>query len=153
MAANVADSKHFDNKYDNTNEVADRTTRDIAAGYTAFTEAQALKAYLEALEVEARVSKSTDKVRNVVFKPDGSQKVEEIELKNLVPSPSEFEQVRRRVIVILNDMNAKGKVNELKQLYADFDTESLWELSSKLANYLVDKRRRDGISASFNIFA
>ena len=89
----------------------------------------------------------------VVFKPDGSQKVEEIELKNLVPSPSEFEQVRRRVIVILNDMNAKGKVNELKQLYADFDTESLWELSSKLANYLVDKRRRDGISASFNIFA
>ena len=42
MAANVADSKHFDNKYDNTNEVADRTTRDIAAGYTAFTEVQGL---------------------------------------------------------------------------------------------------------------
>jgi hypothetical protein len=88
MAANVADSKHFDNKYDNTNEVADRTTRDIAAGYTTFTEAQALNAYLEALEVEARVSKSTEKVRNVVFKPDGSQKVEEIELKDLVPTVS-----------------------------------------------------------------
>ena len=98
MAANVADSKHFDNKYDNTNEVADRTTRDIAAGYTAFTEAQSLKAYLEALEVEARVSKSTEEISNVVYKPDGSQKVEQIKLKDLVPRPSEFEQVRRRGI-------------------------------------------------------
>ena len=63
---------------------------------------------------------------------------------------SEFEQARRRVIVRLNNMmTEKGGGAQLKQLYAEFETESIFELSSKITNYLLDKQRRDRVAGDF----
>ena len=42
------------------------------------------------------------KVASYIYFSSAGGCEEGIELKNLVPRPSEFEQVRRRVIVILN---------------------------------------------------
>ena len=44
-----------------------------------------------------------------------------------------------------------NKLNEadLKQMFAEFETESIWELSSKVTNFLLDKRRRNRVAKRF----
>jgi hypothetical protein len=64
MSETVADNKHFDNKYDNADLQADRTTKDLAAAYTQFDEMRAYKMYLETLELEAKIIKSNDVVKS-----------------------------------------------------------------------------------------
>lgn len=150
MAEKVPDSKHFDNRYDNADLQADRTTKDIAAAYTQFDEMRAYKMYLETLEIEAKMAKSSEKIKSRMFKADGSVDEKDIEIKNLIPQQSEFEQARRRVIAKLNAiMGATGGGAKMKQLYAEFETESIFELSSKITNYLMDKQRRDRVATEF----
>ena len=64
MSDKVPQHKNFDNRYDNADLQVDRTAKDIAAGYTEFDEMKAYKLYLETLEVESRVSASTEKVKS-----------------------------------------------------------------------------------------
>jgi hypothetical protein len=150
MSDKVPQNKHFDNRYDNADLQVDRTVKDIAAGYTEFDEMRAYKMYLETLEVEARVSVATDKVKSRVMKADGTWNEEDISISDLIPMQSEFEQARRRVIVKLNkQLTTGGGAAKLKQLYAEFETESLFELSSKITNYLMDKQRRDRVATDF----
>lgn len=150
MSEKVPQNKQFENRYDNADLQADRTAKDIAAAYTAFEEMRAYRMYLETLEIESRVSASNDKVVSRVQKADGSWDSQEISIKDLIPAQSEFEQARRRVIqklnAMLNDANGGAK---LKQLYSEFETESIFELSSKITNYLMDKQRRDRVATQF----
>lgn len=150
MSEKVSDTKHFDNKYDNADLQSDRTTKDLAAAYTQFDEMRAYKMYLETLELEAKVTASTEKVKSRMVKADGTIDEKEIEVKDLIPEQSEFEQARRRVIVKLNTLSrTAGGVAKMKQLYAEFETESIFELSSKITNYLMDKGRRDRVANEF----
>ena len=141
-------TKNFENRYDNSDMKADRRAKDIAAAYTEYDEMRAYKMYLEALETEARVAQSTDKVKTKVIKANGQVDEKEIEIKDLVPQQSEFEQARRRVIVKLNALS----VADTKRLFAEFETESVWELSSKITNFILDKARRDRVADGFKLY-
>ena len=151
MSEKVPDSKHFDNRYDNADLQADRTTKDIAAAYTQFDEMRAYKMYLETLKIEAEMAKSSESVQSKMFDANGTVKVATIMVKDLSPQQSEFEQARRRVIAKLNSLLANASGNaKLKQLYAEFETDSIFELSSKITNYMMDKQRRDRVATSFD---
>ena len=150
MAEKVADNKQFENRYDNADLQADRSTKDLAAAYTQFDEMRAYKLYLETLEIEAKMGKSTEKITTRVLKANGEHDTKELDVKDLIPQQSEFEQARRRVIVKLNALlKVQGGSAKMKQLYAEFETESLFELSSKITNYLMDKQRRDRVADEF----
>lgn len=149
----VPDNKKFENKFDNADLPGDRTAKDIASAYTSLDEMTAYRQYLETLQLEAKIRASGDKVPNWVRKADGSLDEKEIEIKDLVPQPSEFEQARRRTLKKLNDYrkDAAG-LQELKRLYAEFDTESDWELSSEITNFIMDSSRRDRVKGSFKFY-
>jgi hypothetical protein len=150
MAEKVSQTKNFENKYDNADLSADRTTKDIAAAYTQYDEMKAYKLYLETLALESKVAQSTDKIKSQVRKPDGTLDSVEIELKDLIPQQSEFEQARRRVLVKLNGISVANRGDaQMKQLFAEFETESIFELSSKITNYIFDKGRRDRVAGEF----
>ena len=150
MAEKVADNKQFENRYDNADLQADRSTKDLAAAYTQFDEMRAYKLYLETPEIEAKMGKSTEKITTRVLKANGEYDTKELDVKDLIPQQSEFEQARRRVIVKLNALlKVQGGSAKMKQLYAEFETESLFELSSKITNYLMDKQRRDRVADEF----
>ena len=150
MSQKVSDSKHFENKFDNADLQADRTTKDLAAAYTEFDEMRSYKLYLETLELEAKIAASTDVVKSRMYKPDGTVDSKDIKIADLNSEQSEFEQARRRVLVKLNDISKKaGGAAKMKQLYAEFETESNYTLSSKITNYLMDKGRRDRVANEF----
>ena len=150
MSETVADNKHFDNKYDNADLQADRTTKDLAAAYTQFDEMRAYTMYLETLDLEAKIIKSTAVVKSRMVKPDGTIDEKDIKIADLISEQSEFEQARRRVLEKLNGIaKAPGGAAKMKQLYAEFETESNYTLSSKICNYLMDKGRRDRVASDF----
>ena len=150
MSEHVSDNKQFDNKYDNADLQADRSTKDLAAAYTQFDEMRAYKMYLETLELEAKMIASNAKVVSRMVKADGSIDAQDIDVKDLITEQSEFESARRRVLVKLNKLSRDaGGTAKLKQLYAEFETESNFELSSKITNYLMDKQRRDRVANEF----
>lgn len=150
MSEKVSDNKHFENKYDNADLQSDRTTKDLAAAYTQYDEMKAYKLYLETLELEAKVAASTDTVKSRMYKPDGTVDEKDINIKDLISEQSEFEQARRRILAKLNDISRKpGGSAKMKQLYAEFETESNYTLSSKITNYLMDKGRRDRVANEF----
>jgi hypothetical protein len=106
--------------------------------------------YLETLELEAKVSASAAIVKSRMYKPDGSVDEKDIPIKDLISEQSEFEQARRRILGKLNDISRKpGGSAKMKQLYAEFETESNYTLSSKITNYLIDKGRRDRVANEF----
>ena len=146
----VPDNKNFDNKYDNADLQQDRTTKDLAVAFTQFDEMRAYKMYIETLEAEARIAESDKTISTSVRGADGRLVKKTVPVKDLVPQASEFEQARRRIIVKLNELYS-SKPNEIKQLFAEFETESLFELSSKITNYLLDKSRRDRVANEFNL--
>jgi hypothetical protein len=93
MSETVADNKHFDNKYDNADLQADRTTKDLAAAYTQFDEMRAYKMYLETLELEAKIIKSNDVVKSRMVKPDGTIDEKAIKIADLISEQSEHDHL------------------------------------------------------------
>ena len=151
MSERVSDNARFENKYDNADLQSDRSTKDLAAAYTQFDEMRAYKMYLETLKIEAEIGTSAGFIVSNIVQADGSIDRRQIPIKNLVPEQSEFEQARRRVIYKLNaEMQAVGGAAKMKQLYAEFETESIFELSSKITNYLIDKTRRERVATNFD---
>lgn len=109
-----------------------------------------MKLFFEVLKLEAEMSVSDKEIITRVTKADGTMDSVAIKVKELIPMQSEFEQARRRTIKRLNGY----MVNEparLKQLYADFETESVWELSSKITNHVIDSTRRARAGTEFKL--
>lgn len=148
MASDPSKTKDYDNQYDNAEFQTDRRVKDIAAAYTEYDEMKAYKMYLETLKVEAEVGQSTDEVISKIRLADGKFKDEKIKIKDLIPQQSEFEMARRMVIVKLN----KADPSEVKRLFAEFETESMWVLSSKITNFLLDKSRRDRVADAYKFY-
>jgi hypothetical protein len=161
MASDPRLNKDFDNRYDNADLQMDRKTKDIAAAYTEYDEMKAYKTYIETLKAEASMydgvaTKDKDD-KDTAYKGDGTNVIVTsydadnnrvqtlVPINKLMPRQGEFEQARRGVIVKLNGM----KDAELKQYFAEFETESMWELSSKVTNFLLDNRRRTRVTTSF----
>ncbi|EDQ91594.1 uncharacterized protein MONBRDRAFT_23653 [Monosiga brevicollis MX1] len=135
MASDPKLNKDFDNRYDNADLQMDRRAKDIAAAYTEYDEMKAYKMYLETLETEARVRDPGDptSVEMTEIKADGTVEKKTVKITELLPKRSEFEQARRAVIVKINKLNEA----DLKQMFAEFETESIWELSSKRPEHAV----------------
>ena len=147
----ISNNENVGNKYDNSDLIMDRTPKQLANAYNDLEEMQTYKLYLETLEIEARMKKSTDKI-SIPSRDDPTKKVE-VEVKSLVPRQSEFEELRRLVVSRLNGAATGGKhganESEIKQLMADFSADNTFDLSSKITNYLLDKKRRDKVTDSF----
>jgi len=148
---------NFDNRYDNSDLQMDRKAKDIASAYTEYDEMKAYKMYIETLEAEARICEgmTTKDTKTVLkkgelaiqeFDADGKPVEKIIKITELMPKQGEFEQTRRGVIVKLNLLTSA----ELKKYFAEFETESLWELSSKITNFLIDNGRRKGVTKAFS---
>ena len=153
MAEKVNQTKNFENKYDNADLQADRTTKDIAAAYTQYDEMRAYREYLETLKLEAEMGLNDKKVMTRVLKADGTYDELGIEVRELIPQQSEFEQARRRIIKKLNAVQKDaGGSAKMKQLYADFETDSIFELSSKITNYQLDHSRRTKMQTQFALY-
>lgn len=144
-------TKSFENPMDNADLQMERQAKDIAAAYTEFDEMKAYKLYLETLELEARVGAATAAVDAGYYDSKGDWIAKPIKINELMPKASEFEKIRRMVI---QKLNAKDfKQSDLKQAMAEFETDSIWELSSKITNFIIDKRRRDAVYTKFNVYA
>ena len=152
---------NFDNRYDNSDLQMDRKAKDIASAYTEYDEMKAYKMYIETLEAEARITvgteggtdkkgstRATEKGELIVQELDADNKPVKriIKLTELLPKQGEFESTRRGVIAKLNDLEP----HELKKYFAEFETESIWELSSKITNFLIDNGRRKGVTKAFS---
>jgi len=151
--SDVSNTKQFENKLDNGNLQEDRSTKDIAAAYTEYDEMKAYRMYLETLKLESEMQGNEDKIVTRIVKADGTLETKEIKIQDLVPDVSEFEHARRIVLAMLNQIKRKADGSghaQLKQLYAEFETDSVFELSSKIANYKTDKARRVRVDDMFD---
>ena len=149
---------NFDNRYDNSDLQMDRKAKDIASAYTEYDEMKAYKMYIETLEAESRICEgmtldgTTTKVAKgqlIIRELDADGKPVEklISITELLPKQGEFEQTRRGVIAKLNALKNPA---DLKKYFAEFETESIWELSSKITNFLIDNGRRKNVTKAFS---
>lgn len=143
---NIPENEQFINRYDNSNLVESRDIQDIMGAYTKVDEVRARKEYLEMLQLEAEMSQSDKVILQKKEGTDGKIVYSAVMVKDLVQQPSEFEMTRRQCIQVINGL----KDSQLKQLYSDFETDSQYELSSKIANYLLTKDRKERITDTFN---
>jgi hypothetical protein len=144
--ADIPSTKDFTENLDNSDLQIRNTTKDIASAYTNLQEAEAYVLYLKALKLEAELNVGAGTVK--AYK---NGKVTDTPVKELVPVQGKFTLIRRAVIQKLNTLQ-KGtdeQQKELKQLMSDFETDSTHELSSRIANFLIDKERRDGVNDKF----
>lgn len=139
----------YENKLDNSDVQLSKDNKDVVGGlYNSMNEAQAMKVYLETLKLTAELQASTGKIKMRVQVPHadptkralGEMEDKEVgvDVSALIPKESEFERTRK---VIISKINQKTD-NELRELMARFDSDSTWELSSKIANYVLDQRKR-----------
>jgi hypothetical protein len=69
----------------------------------------------------------------------------DVEIKDLLPPNSEFEDERLRVLVLLNKLGPDDAI--VSQLQRDFGTNSLFELASEYANYSLGRSRGERLYA------
>lgn len=160
----------YENKLDNSDVQLSKDSKEVVGGmFNSVSEAQTMKTYLETLKLTAEIKakateargKTTDAERAKtggamlikVEVPDGTTgktKSEErlVFLDDLIPAESEFERARKVIIAKIN-----GKTDsELRELMARFDSESTWDLSSKITNYVLDQRKRNSAYESWKNF-
>ena len=101
-------------------------------------EAESMKLYLENLKLMTELKSSGDKIKINVKQADGTEVEKEVEVKSLVPRGSEFENTRQ---VIISQLNSATE-DELRAYMAKYESDSVWELSAKITNFLIDQRRK-----------
>ena len=147
-------SKELNNPLDNS-DVPIRDNKHSAVGglFESVEQAQQYKLYLETLKLVAEIKKSTDTMEIVVGQKLVSGTMTDIKstvsIKNLIPKESEFERVRRVVISKLNGMND----DTLRVWMSRFGTDNIFELSSRITSYQLDKKKRDEAYTQFNVWA
>jgi len=124
----------FTNHYDNSEHVPTDTRKDVFLLSSTGTadEINAMKDYYQYLELRANIENTDKKIK--VGK-------EQVKLSDLMPAQSEFEQLRLKVIHLLNKLGPDDSLYQ--QLASDFGTTSPFELASKYANYVLVRSRAD----------
>lgn len=145
MSEKINQNIDYNNKYDNTDLVLEREARDLAAAYSKIEQMNAYKNYLETLKLESELSDVSSKKMVTVHIKDaatGKYAPKPIPVHQLLERPSEFEQMRR---LVLRKLNSGDKITDekLKQLMADYEVDGIFELSGAIANFIVDKTRRE----------
>ena len=101
---------------------------------------------MQNLKLRAEIEKDSSlKVKMKVNQWNTTSKVwenadKEIPIADLLPIDSEFEKTRKLIIVNLNSL---GPEHESFRKYASrFGSNSIFELSSRITNYVLDEKRR-----------
>lgn len=155
MSVRLPEHESFENDYDNSDLVMDRNVQDVASGYSHFDELLAYKSYLETLKLESELESSDKKIKIPKFKANGeydldaNQRIQHAEFKvsNLVGRKGEFESKRRLILMKLNTLSD----TEIKKRLAEYECQSIFSLSNKITNSIIDKSRRDAAFDAFNI--
>lgn len=144
-------SEQHKNKLDNSEFAMSNTTRDISAASVDRSEEQRLKEYMEVLKLRAEIEKDASLELKIPTKVwDGTANSgkgawvmnlnKKVKVVDLLPQDSEFEKVRKLIIIKLNQ---EGPESEIFRRYASrFGSNSTFELSSRIANYVLDEKRR-----------
>ena len=139
------------NPYDNSEVVMENEVRDIAAGYdNTYDAMRAEKEYYETLMKRHQLLTQNDgKITMLIRNERGVPEPTPVQAKYIVAAPSEFESVRLNVLMRLNDPQ-KTSPATLKMRMAQFETDSVFELSSKIANYVIDQKRKKLVADKYS---
>lgn len=136
------------NKLDNSEYSAANTSKDLTMGSSGTQSEEALLfQYMQNLKLRAEIESDNTLVLPVVTDKtwdDSTGKwvttTKKVPVKDLLPKDSEYERVRKLIIVKLNEA---GPESELFRRYASrFGTNSIFAISSKAANFVLDEKRR-----------
>lgn len=136
------------NTLDNSEFNTANSQRDIAPASVSKSEEDRLYEYMRMLKMKAEIEINKDlktKMKVKTWNATDSKwedEEKEIHVSELLPVQSEFEKTRQLILISLNKA---GPESESFRKYASrFGSNSIFELSSKIANYVLDeKRRRD----------
>jgi len=92
--------------------------------------------YMKYLELRASLNSGTKTI-----KVDGK----DINVAEMLPQNTEFDNYREKVIVMLNRLTSDHPL--FQQLARDFGTNSVFELSGKIANFYLGETRAERITA------
>ena len=140
------------NNLDNSEFNTANTSKDISPASVSKSEEDRLFDYMKMLKMRAEIEKDKGNLK-IAMKTktwsatDNEWKDEnkEVQILDLLPVDSEFEKTRKLIIISLNKA---GPESESFRKYASrFGSNSIFELSSRITNYVLDgKRRRDTYS-------
>jgi hypothetical protein len=138
------------NNLDNSEFNTANTSKDISPASVSKSEEDRLFDYMKMLKMRAEIEKDKNdlKISMKVKTWQTDKWVEEdksVGILDLLPVDSEFEKTRKLIIISLNKA---GPESESFRKYASrFGSNSIFELSSRITNYVLDeKRRRDTYS-------
>lgn len=148
----IPQTKNWQNPYDNSDLVMENEVRDIAMAYSNFDAMRAEREYLDTLKKRSDMLGEPKAGKVYLLLKDGDGKVNPtlVDAKYIISPPSEFEETRLNILMRLNDP-LKTPPADLKQRMAEFETDSVFELSSKMANYILDKKRKDNVYKLYNL--
>lgn len=144
-------SEQHKNKLDNSEFAMSNTSRDVAPAAVDKSEEERLYHYMRTLKLRAEIEAEDDmtiKVPTRVWDPAANagagewvlQANKTVRVRDLLPVDSEFEKTRKLILIQLNGW---GPEHESFRKYASrFGSNSTFELSSRITNYVLDEKRR-----------
>ena len=109
------------------------TGKGVGGVYGSKSEAEEMKLYLENLKLMAELTANDDEIE--IKAGSGTVKVK---VNTLIPKESEFERVRK---VVISNLNKLGDA-DLRTYQAKYEADGIFELSSKIANFMLDQNRK-----------
>jgi hypothetical protein len=144
-------SEQHKNKLDNSEYAMSNTSRDVAPAAVDKSEEERLYHYMRTLKLRAEIEAEDDmtiKVPTRVWDATRNggagewvlQADKTVRVRDLLPVDSEFEKTRKLILIQLNGW---GPEHENFRKYASrFGSNSTFELSSRITNYVLDEKRR-----------
>ena len=139
-------SEGIRNNLDNSEFNSANTQRDVAPASVSKSEEERLFDYMKMLKMRAEIEKDADlklKMKTQTWHAgDNKWKEEEkeVEISKLLPIDSEFEKTRKLIIISLNEAGPESE--QFRKYASRFGTNSIFELSSRITNYVLDEKRR-----------
>jgi hypothetical protein len=140
-------SESFKNPLDNSEFSSATGLKDLQPAAINNDELTALKLYMEVLQMQAKIEAEPDlklTMTNRVYDADKRvwvDAVQKVPVSKLLPQDSDFEKLRKLVILELN--TAGPESDKFRTLAARFQTNSIFTLSGKYAHFLLNKRREE----------
>ena len=134
------------NSLDNSEFNTSAAGKDVTPAAASFAEQESLTKYMENLKIRAEIEKATDlKINMKVNQFNATNKKWEsvdkkLDIKELLPIDSEFEKTRKLIIVNLNSLGPEDP--GFRKYASRFGSNSIFELSSRITNYVLDEKRR-----------
>ncbi len=146
--ASIPQHKNLEsNPYDNADLTMGSDFRDVAqAAQGGFDYIKAEKEYLDWMMKRDQFLKTSDGgISTIIRKEDGTPEAVKIPPGDILAPLSEFESVRLYVTRKVNKLPAAN----LKKYFAMYETDSPFELSSKITNWLMAEKRKKDVNTAF----